>query len=64
MRFELRFSMDNAAFVDDVPSVEAARILRAAADRAEYHPNFSPGHSQPVFDVNGNEVGSWAVKES
>ena len=63
MRFELNFSMDNAAF-EELPSVEAARILRDLAERIEYHPHFSPGHSQPVCDLNGNEVGSFAVEEN
>ena len=61
MRFVLTIDMDNAAF-EEVPSVEVARILRDVAERIEYHPNFSPGHSQPVHDINGNLVGSFSVE--
>ena len=62
MKFVLSFSMDNATF-DEVPSAEATRILREIADRIEYHPHFSPGHGQPVRDVNGNEIGFFTVEE-
>ncbi len=60
MNFKLKVKMDNAAFEDD-PGGEVARILRAVAEKVEHHPHFSPGHSQPVRDYNGNEVGHFDV---
>jgi hypothetical protein len=60
MRFTLEIKMDNAAFEDD-PSYEVARILKETAKRIEGHPHFSPGHEQPLHDVNGNTVGCFDV---
>ena len=60
MRFTLEIKMDNEAFQDD-PSYEVARILRVTAERIEGHPHFSPGHEQPLFDINGNKVGCFDV---
>lgn len=60
MKFVLTFRMENAAFEEDA-SIEAARILRELADRIEGHPHFSEGHSQPVRDLNGNEVGGFFI---
>ena len=54
--------MDNAAFEGD-PSQETARIIRKLADRIDGQPHFSPGHSQPLMDINGNEVGWFDVVE-
>lgn len=62
MRFTLTIQCDNAAFADD-PSHEVARILIDAARRIDGHQHFSPGHSQPVRDVNGNEVGYFDITE-
>lgn len=59
MKLTIHIRMDNAAFDED-PSAEACRILRNLVDRLDGHPNFSPGHGQPVHDINGNEVG-WAA---
>lgn len=60
MRFTLEIKMDNAAFEDD-PSCEVSRILRDAAKRIDGHPHFSPGHEQPLYDINGNHVGYFDV---
>ena len=61
-RLVLELKMDNAAFEDD-PTQEAARILRALAERIDGHPHFSPGHDQALHDRNGNEVGYATVKD-
>ena len=61
-QFNLTMSLSNDAFVcDDNQSRETARILREIADRIDGHPHFSPGHSQPIRDHNGNEVGNFDV---
>jgi hypothetical protein len=59
MKLTIEIQMDNAAFDED-PSAEACRILRLLVERLDGHPNFSPGHGQPLHDINGNKVG-WAV---
>ncbi|MGA2263863.1 MAG: hypothetical protein ABSH28_20825 [Acidobacteriota bacterium] len=64
MRMTIEVDMNNAAFTEDGPgaeSYEAARILRDLADRIECHPHFSPGHSQALRDINGNEVGRMGI---
>ena len=43
------------------PTGEVARVLRELADRIDGHPNFSTGHSQPVLDADGIEIGSLDV---
>lgn len=61
MTFTLKIKMDNSAFEYD-NSLEVARIIKECAERIDGHPNFSPGHSQPLYDVNGNEVGDFVVE--
>jgi len=58
--FRLYVRTGNAAFADD-PAPELARILRAIADRVESGEDLS--HYLTVFDVNGNDVGRFALKE-
>lgn len=60
MEFKLAINCDNPAF--DNASSEVARILRELADRIDGHPHFSAGHSQPVMDANGNEVGGFVIE--
>ena len=59
--FRLEVTCDNAAFDD--PGPELARILREAADKLE-----SDLHScrwfQTIRDVNGNNVGQFALKHT
>lgn len=62
MLFQLKINCDNAAFENDA-SAEVARILRGAAGCIDRHPHFSPGHSQPLRDLNGNTVGYFDVYE-
>ena len=64
MRMRIDMTMESAAFTDGDPSYEATRILRALASRLEGHPHFSPGHSQPLHDANGNEVGMMDIVAS
>ena len=53
-KFTLTFRTDNAAFDDDEAPAEIARILRAAADLAEFGANRGV-----IRDSNGNTVGEW-----
>jgi hypothetical protein len=62
MKFVLTITCNNAAFHEyDTPSCEVARILHELAKRIDGHPHFSIGHSQPVYDINGNEVGCFII---
>jgi hypothetical protein len=62
MKFRLVIECNSEAF-EEVPSAEVARILRELAGRIDWHPHFSPGHSQPVSDINGNEVGGFVIED-
>ncbi|MDP2661320.1 MAG: hypothetical protein Q8R28_11395 [Dehalococcoidia bacterium] len=65
MRLNIFIDTDNAAFMDqDDPGTEAARILRALADRLQGNHWISPGYSQALHDINGNEVGNaWVTAD-
>jgi hypothetical protein len=55
--FTLKIETDNAAFAFDNAAEEVARILRQAAERIATHTRSSEG---PLFDMNGNRVGSYS----
>lgn len=57
---ELRLELDNAAFDNGPGPLEAARILRAAADKLDQG-EWEPGTASRLRDVNGNTVGSFVV---
>lgn len=63
MAFKLEFNTGNAAFVDDdgnaLAGPEIARILREIADRYDSGVWSTNGPALPVFDVNGNKIGSY-----
>lgn len=59
--FHLNIHCDNAAF-EPVPGPELVRILRAVADRIERE-GFS-GFYETILDVNGNDVGRFALKSA
>ncbi len=58
-KFNLFIQCDNAAF-DDMPA-EVCRILRSVADRIE-RDNEVPAMYQTIRDINGNDVGRYAIK--
>lgn len=58
-RFTLAMDCDHAAFGDD-PAPEAARILRAIADRLDAEG--AAWHFQTIHDANGNDVGRWRLR--
>lgn len=53
-------SLDNEAFSDGNEAFEIARILRVCATRIENGEYGFP--SETIRDVNGNDVGRYAVK--
>ena len=64
MDVTIKINCDNAAFFDEGPSFEVARILRELADKQEGNPHFSDGYSSDIRDYNGNSVGYLSVKGS
>ena len=61
MKFTLEIDMGNAAF-EDSNSQEVSLILATLAKEFENIPKFRKGNEGIVFDVNGNRVGRWSVK--
>ena len=59
MRFQLYVSTENDAFQPD-PREELVRILRHVADRIASGDTFDTFRT--IFDVNGNNVGAFALK--
>ena len=58
--FTLKIDTDSAAFEGD-PSPELARILRGIADHIERGGEYE--FFQTILDVNGNDVGRYALKD-
>jgi len=61
MKLTLEIEMDNAAF-EDMPGIEAARILRIAARKIE-GAEPTDRASFPLMDSNGNRVGQVSVED-
>lgn len=59
MNFTIAVHTDNEAFDPD-PAPELVRILRKIADRVERE-GFS-GFFETIHDVNGNDLGRYAMK--
>jgi hypothetical protein len=63
--FKLFIETDNAAFFDDTGEVdeapELARILRLVAEDIEAAGE-APHQYQTIRDINGNDVGRYALK--
>lgn len=60
--FQLYIRTENAAFSDDGEAAEVTRILREIADKIEADGE-APAFFLTILDVNGNDVGRYAVKE-
>lgn len=56
--FKILIETVNDAFVD-APELEVARIVRAAAARIEEGYGFD--EPRPLYDLNGNRVGTYGV---
>lgn len=55
--FNLKFSIDNAAFQNGDGREEIARILEETVEQIKN------GRNQgSIMDINGNDVGSWSIK--
>ena len=57
--FTCTIRCENAAF-EETPASELARILRSIAKRLETEG--ASGFYETIRDINGNDVGRWAVK--
>lgn len=61
--FKLEIETDNDAFADGKAGPELARILRKLAKRVESEKEITTGpswiESGPIFDTNGNAVGTY-----
>ena len=66
--FIIKFDTSNAAFQEDIPGVEIARIIRAIADVLDGSSDnttdvdFSVKHGGPVHDYYGNTIGAWSYE--
>lgn len=62
MKLTVTFSLDNAAFEDENGPVEAARVLREAAEEVSMQNNLAPGITR-LWDINGNRIGFLSVED-
>lgn len=53
----------NSAFDGDARGGECARILVELARRIGDMGACDDGHGGPIYDANGNRVGSWSLSE-
>ena len=62
--FTLKIDCDNEAFnyPTEGEGYELARILRIVADKVERQNPDAYSNYQTVFDINGNDVGRYALK--
>jgi hypothetical protein len=60
-RFTLYIQLGNDAFADGNEAAEVARILRYIA-RNIAHDDAVPRTFQTIRDINGNDVGRYAIK--
>jgi len=60
VKFKVSIDVENAAFEEGEEGSEVARILREVANRFDGD-SLEVGRLMPLFDVNGNRVGSAKV---
>jgi len=60
MSFRLEINTGNAAFDDEDLAPEVARILSELATKLD-DGMYSMNADVPLYDVNGNRVGSWRL---
>ncbi len=63
MKLLIEIEMDNAVFEDDGEGLEASRVLSTIQNKIEDIPDFSLGDKGSVYDLNGNTVAFWEVRE-
>lgn len=65
MKVKIEFLCDNAAFEGQNCGPEIARLLRKLADQAEglQYDSDELYWQLPLFDINGNKVGTFQVTE-
>jgi hypothetical protein len=64
MSFKLEINTGNAAFDDDAMGPEIARILSGVAERlaaGDLDGIYAWSSDSPLYDINGNRVGSWRL---
>jgi hypothetical protein len=63
MKAIINIDLVNAAFHDGAgPGIELGRILKDLANKVIDHPSLEMWSPLPLFDVNGNKVGSLTIK--
>lgn len=62
MKFTLEIDCKGAAFSEN-PGIELSAILHSVANTVHDVYNNSP-IKQSVFDINGNQCGTWALESS
>ena len=60
MKFQLYIQCDKAVF-DENPAREVSRILAEISQKIESRDEV-PTYFQTIYDVNGNDVGRYAIK--
>lgn len=60
--FKLYIDLENDIFQED-PTHEVARLLRIIAEKLETEDPEDFSHYRTIFDLNGNDVGRYAIKE-
>lgn len=64
MSFSLEINTNNAAFDDENLGPEVARILSGVAERlaaGDLDGIYALSGDSPLYDYNGNRVGSWKI---
>lgn len=57
LTFTVSIHLGNAEMMAPDDVANALRSIAGRLDALDYH----PGHSQTIFDTNGNDVGRWRV---
>ena len=59
--FRLNIDLEKDAF-ESIATYEIARILKHIADKLERDPELDINYYQTIIDINGNDVGRYAIK--
>ena len=61
MKMRIEFAMDNAAFSEDLKT-ETILVL-SGIGRQLHAVLFDKTSTRPVYDTNGNKIGSWEISK-